>query len=144
MLAILVKYPSLEDTQWRSHAGITSTGTFSSYKSFLNEAGLITKVGNKSVPTEEGETLAAYLNIKVPENTEDILNIWAPKVGSGPMRILNKLIELEEPIPSKILQQQVGFESSGTFSSYLSFLRGAGLIYTKDGKVHLATHNLFL
>ncbi len=66
----------------------------------------------------------------MPQTTEEILEMWRRKPGMGPvMRLVEAALGCPEGIDRDELAIAVGLEASGgTFSTYLSRARTAGLL----------------
>jgi hypothetical protein len=119
-------------------AGISATGgTFSTYLSDLRRAGYI--VGDRQT-VELTEYAWEFLGL-VPgslaaASTEELVALYAGALRDGARRILDVLIEAHPVIvPRELVGEAVSITASGgTFSTYVSDLKRAGLIdVTREG-----------
>lgn len=114
-------------------------GTFAKYVSGLRTAGLIQKDGDRHVITAEGR---AYLgDDKLPPWTtpEELFQLWAPKIGSSPAKILRMLMDGGHGLSRAEIAEATGFAlDGGTLAKYLSTLKTAGLV-EKSGQIYMAT-----
>lgn len=138
LLSALVSWSpnGMKEGQWRSHAGLRKSGTFSTYKSALRSAGFITEdADHKFYATDEGITYMGDKVEQAPSTTQEVLALWKPKLGAGARRILDALVEAGgETLSIEELGAKTGLQKSGTFSTYISALRTAQLVLTgKDG-----------
>jgi len=93
--------------------------------------------------TEIGTRQLKYIP-PLPRTTDEVLNLWKPKLGRSPSRILDAVISAYRPLAKAELAEVVGLRVSGTFNTYLSSLRTAGLIKSEDGKIVPDREALFL
>jgi hypothetical protein len=124
-----------------------SGGSFSSYKSNLVTAGFIQIQNGLWYATDEGITHAGDTIAPAPSSTEEVLNLWKPKLRPGAQRMLDVLIAHNgEPITAEQLSEESNVDSSGgSFSSYLSNLATADLIVKPErGMVAANVETLFL
>jgi hypothetical protein len=124
-----------------------SGGSFSSYKSNLVTAGFIQIQNGLWYATDEGITHAGDTIAPAPSSTEEVLNLWKPKLRPGAQRMLDVLIAHNgEPITAEQLSEESDVDSSGgSFSSYLSNLATADLIVKPErGMVAANVETLFL
>lgn len=135
MLAVLVQWSpnGMPEGQWRSHAGFRKSGTWSTYKSILLSAGFVECVGDKFHARPAGIEYMGGKGEAAPTTTKEVLDIWRPKLGIGPMKILDTVL-YHRSLPMDELAAQSGYAISGTFSTYLSQLKTARLI-ERHGKV---------
>ena len=141
-------YPhGISDGQVRSHAGLRKSGTYSTYLSTLRSLGYIErKDGNlyatQTAMNDIGEVPSA------PQTTEEVLEIWRPKLSVGARRILDVLLENRGYVGREELAQAAGFSTehgpSGTFSTYISSLRTARLIVSDSNGIKADSETLFL
>jgi len=137
-------YPNgIPGGQWRAHAGLKKSGTFTTYVSRLVSSGLIVKRDNLFYATEAGVESAGESRNMAPSSTEEVLDIWRPKLGAGPNKILNVVLQMQE-LPKKELAELSGFAESGTFTTYLSRLKTARLIQVNHGIVSVDRETLLL
>lgn len=148
LLSALVSWSpnGMKEGQWRSHAGLRKSGTFSTYKSALRSAGFITEdADRKFYATQEGITYMGDKVEQAPTTTDEVLALWKPKLGAGARRILDALVEAGgETLTQEELTEKTGLQKSGTFSTYISALRTAQLVITKDGRYAANKETLFL
>jgi hypothetical protein len=148
LLSALVSWSpnGMKEGQWRSHAGLRKSGTFSTYKSALRSAGFITEdADRKFYATQEGITYMGDKVEQAPTTTDEVLALWKPKLGAGARRILDALVEAGgETLTQEELTEKTGLQKSGTFSTYISALRTAQLVLTKDGRYYANRETLFL
>lgn len=121
----------MTEAQWALAAGLKRTGdTFQTYKSRLRIAGRIEQRGSLFYATDEGFLALGEMGIPVlPEPGPDLVAFWAERIpGAGPMlRHLAETWPVATPRPA--LAEALGLSASGgTFTTYLSRLRSAGLI----------------
>lgn len=123
-----------------------SGGSFSSYKSNLNTAGFIEERDGVLCATEAGMTYLGEVP-KMPTSTDEVRHLWASKLRPGALRMLDRLIERGgEAMSFEELAAEANVDAAGgSFSSYLSNLRTAGLA-EDAGKRMVRAHreNLFL
>lgn len=116
-------------------AGMSSqSGTFSKYLSVLRGAGYVADDGDRLVATDEG--LAALGDGYRPLPTgSDLADYWLARMGQGGKRRLLAALLLAAPegLSRQALAEAAGLSAdSGTFSKYLSVLRGLKLAQGKD------------
>lgn len=105
-------------------------GTFNSYISVLKTNGFISVVGDNVSITETG--LSHLGSLPERETGEDILNRWRKQLKRGAIEMLEVIVARHE-LTKDELADTVGMTGTGgTFNSYLSNLKTAGLI-TVDG-----------
>lgn len=135
--AAAMYYPSgITEGQMAAQAGVKRAGgSFSSYKSNLKTNGLLSQNGDLYFATAAG---MAYLGETPasPASTEEVLSVWMPKLRPGAQRMLRVLIESHgDTITHEELAQLSGVSTAGgSFSSYLSNLRTAGLAVNGPGR----------
>lgn len=119
-------------------AGISANGgTFSTYLSDLRRAGYI--VGDRQTVelTDHGwEFLGQVPGSLAAATTEELLALYAGALRDGARRILDVLIEgYPMVLPRELVGEAVSITASGgTFSTYVSDLKRAGLIeVTREG-----------
>lgn len=137
MLAILATYypAGLPEGQWAALAGLKrSGGTWSTYKSRLRTAGYLEERGGIYCATEAGMGAAGAVPAQ-PATIGEVLDTWASKPGMRPvMPLVEAVIAHGAPLPREELAQFCGLTASGgTFSTYLSRARTAGLIADGSG-----------
>jgi hypothetical protein len=130
--------------QLRSHAGLKKSGTYSSYMSDLRSGGYIEERGDEVFATQSGLDYCQHVPA-APQTTQEVLDIWNPKLRDGARRMLAILVEAGEPLTKEDLGERAGLKKSGTYSSYISDLRTARLIVThREGTVSADKETLFL
>jgi len=146
MLAALATWApnGMSEGQMRAHAGLKKSGTFSAYMSDLRK-GYIEERDGMVFATQEGLDYCKHIPA-APQTTEDVLNIWRPKLRDGARRMLDVLVEKSgESITKEELGNLAQLQKSGTFSAYLSDLKTARLaIVNRDGTVSANRESLFL
>lgn len=123
-----------------------NSGTWSAYKSELKMAGLIETGGGHMQATKAGVAFFGGALPKSPTSTNEVLDLWRPKLRRGSRRMLAELVKLRgNTISRSVLAELANIsEGSGTFSAYLSELRTAGLIVTEKNGVRANRETLFL
>lgn len=121
------------------------SGTFSDYMSALRVGGLIAESGNTIALTEAGVALAGGAVGRGAPSPAEMIDMWSRKLKAGARRML---AVLHEVYPDGVDRRELGERAeissiSGTFSDYLSILRGNGLI-EEDGGLIRAGAALFL
>lgn len=143
LVACATWYPKvIREGQVAAQAGVKrGSGTFSSYKSNLVTAGLVSVNNGEWSITDAGMEQIGSGAPSSPQNTEEVLAIWKPKLKPGAIRMLDVLLShAGRAIEVEQLSEESGIASgSGTFSSYLSNLATAGLI-TKPQKGMVAAN----
>ena len=131
--------------QMRAHAGLKKSGTFSAYMSDLRKGGYIRENGSLVFATDAGLDYCKHIP-PAPASTEEVLQVWTPKLRDGAVRMLNVLVEAGgEPIGKEELGERAGLKKPGTFSAYLSDLKTARLVVVhRDGTVAADKETLFL
>ena len=137
MLAILATYypAGMPEGQWAALAGLKrSGGTWSTYKSRLRTAGYIEERGGTFHATESGIEAAGEVPAQ-PATVAEVLDTWAGKPGMRPvMPLVEAVIAYGAAMPRDKLAESCGLTASGgTFSTYLSRARTAGLIADASG-----------
>lgn len=123
-----------------------SSGTFSTYMSELRSKGLIEQSGKIKITSEgrgltDGETMTYEL--------EKIVEMWMGKVSQKVAQILETVYNFYVSGNESVTKEQIGeivglSHTSGTFSTYLSELRSAGIISTRGDEVSLHSRVLEL
>jgi hypothetical protein len=147
LLAAVAGWPDgMKEGQWRAHAGLKASGTFTTYKSRLRSAGLIEFRDGLVFATSKGLEEIGEAAQQTPRTTEEVLNIWRPKLGTGPWRILDVLLEdYNKEFNVTELKGAAGFaERSGTFTTYMSRLKTARLIKSENKLISLDRETLLL
>jgi hypothetical protein len=148
LLAALVSWSpnGMLEGQWRSHAGLRKSGTFSTYKSALRSANFIEqRTDGLFYATQAGIEHMGDKFEQAPSTTEEVLALWNPKLGAGARRILDALVQAGgEALSQEELTEKTGLQKSGTFSTYISALRTAQLVIRKDGGFAANKETLFL
>jgi hypothetical protein len=147
MLAALVQWhPSgMREGQMRSHAGLRKSGTFSTYLSDLRTNGYIEQRDGELHATQAGIEYFGKSPPPAPSTTQEVLDVWEPKLRDGARRILRALMSRRgQEVSLDELAEASGLTKSGTFSTYLSDLRTARLIVTGRGTARANRETLFL
>jgi uncharacterized protein len=146
LMALVQWHPNgMTEGQWRAHAGLRKTGTYTTYRSALKTAGLIEQRGSEMFATDGGIAFIGSETPDAPTTTEEMLALWEPKLGAGPAKMLRTLIEHRgEPIPNEELAQECGWKLTGTFTTYRSRLVSAKLAESRGGMVWANKETLFL
>lgn len=147
LLAALVQwYPNgMSEGQWRSHARLRKTGTYTTYRSMLKSAGLVEQRGGEMFATEGGCEFLGDDRIESPTTTDEMVALWAPKLGASPTKMLQALIAYGgEPITNEQLAEECGWRITGTYTTYRSKLVSAKLAVLGRGTVAANKETLFL
>jgi len=146
MLAALATWHpnGMTEGQMRAHAGLKKSGTFSAYMSDLRK-GYIEERDGMVFATQSGLDYCKHIPA-APQSTEEVLDIWKPKLRDGARRMLDALVQAGgEPISKEQLGELAQLQKSGTFSAYLSDLKTARLaVVNRDGTVAANKETLFL
>ncbi|MGC2234279.1 MAG: type IV secretory system conjugative DNA transfer family protein [Candidatus Acidiferrum sp.] len=146
MLAALATWHpnGMSEGQMRAHAGLKKSGTFSAYMSDLRK-GYIEERNGMVFATQQGLDYCQHIPA-APQTTEEVLNIWNPKLRDGARRMLDALVRRGgEAVSKEELGELAQLQKSGTFSAYLSDLKTARLaIVNRDGTVAANKETLFL
>lgn len=118
------------------------SGTYGTYLSFLRSGGLIEFENDLIGITELG---LQQLGNDIPVKQESPIEMWKSNLTGGARRMFEILID---KAPNGISREQLAIESgleatSGTFGTYLSMLRGNGLIQVQGQQVQVSL-NLFI
>ena len=141
-LAVLAGFApaGLTDAQWATIAGFKrSGGTWTTYRSRLRTAGLIEQVDGRWRSTAAGVAAVGGEVAEVPAPGPALVAFWAERVpGAG--RMLKRLSQL---YPKALKRDALAADlnmagGGGTFGTYLSRLRGNGLLEEKAGRIRLA------
>ncbi len=147
MLAALCQfYPAgMPEGRLRSHAGLKKSGTYSAYRADLFRYGYAEKRGDDLLATQSGLDYFDGHVPAAPRTTQEVVDLWAPKLRDGARRMLHRLIEHGGVVVSKEqLYRESELVKSGTASAYLSDLKRAQLaLVTRDG-VEANRETLFL
>jgi hypothetical protein len=147
MLAALSQWhpEGMTEGQMRAHAGLRKSGTFSAYMSDLRRNGYIEERNGLIYASEQGLEYCQHVPA-APQSTQEVVDIWRPKLRDGARRMLDVLVELGgDPITKEELGERANLQKSGTFSAYLSDLKTARLaIVGRDGTVAANKETLFL
>ncbi|MCK9435782.1 MAG: hypothetical protein M0Q12_01080 [Synergistaceae bacterium] len=110
----------------------------------LRHSGFIEERNGLIYATSAGITYIGH-DIQAPTNTQEVMDIWLPKLRLGARRMLECLVShMGEYIPDEQLQQEAELANSGTYSSYKTDLRTARLIKSKAGLIAADKETLFL
>lgn len=146
MLAALVQwYPAgMSGGQLRAHSGMRKSGTYDAYIRDLQKAGFITTGGGDYYATGKGVDWLGD-DVPAPRTTQEVLDIWLPKLRLGARRMLNYLVAIRGvDISHAELQAGAQLEKSGTYDAYVRDLKTARLIKVEDGRVRADKETLFL
>jgi hypothetical protein len=104
-------------------------GSFSARLSEVRSAGLLSDAGaGQVVATEKCATEFAG-QFQPPQTTNEVLQLWTPKMGEVQRQILAVLVEMNgEPISVEELAARVNRTPGGSFSARLSEVRSTGLM----------------
>jgi uncharacterized protein (UPF0335 family) len=145
ILAVLAgTYPAgMTEAQWAVAAGLKRTGgTWSTYLSRLRTSGRIGRRDGIWFATTAGMEDVGEAAAPMPAPGPELVEFWISRIaGVGPM-----LRHLSGIWPGKIQRQELAAElglaaTGGTFGTYLSRLRSAGLI-DEDGQTIAAARSL--
>lgn len=121
-----------------------SSSTVRNYLSFLRVSGLIAAQGARIALTDRGR--AEVGPVERPRSTTELLELWCPKLGSGPEKILRLRLLVERhptPLGKDQIEHATGYSAtSSTMRNYVSKLRSNGLL-VKDGDGYRASPTLF-
>lgn len=123
-----------------------TTGTFSTYISELKAAGLIDEVSRSDVAlTALGRATASTSTERLPATLSELHAMWRGKLGGTPGKMLDILIRVHpRPIAKERIAATLGIShTTGTFSTYISQLREAGLLQEVTRSEVVATDFLF-
>ncbi|MBN1253962.1 MAG: DUF853 family protein [Deltaproteobacteria bacterium] len=146
MLAALVQWApqGMTEGQMRAHAGLKKSGTYSAYKTDLRRYDFFEERGGLFYATQAGIDWLGH-DIPAPNTTQEVLDIWMPKLRLGARRMLQVLIEHKgEFISDAELQEGAGLSNSGTYSAYKTELKTAQLIVIDRGMIAANKETLFL
>lgn len=146
--AAAMYYPNgITEGQMAAQAGVKrSGGSFSSYKSNLRTNGFLVEKNGLLQATDDGMAHLGEAPAS-PSTTAEVLSVWRPKLRPGAQRMLDVLIEAQgEPVSHEELGERSGVsDAGGSFSSYLSNLRTAGLVVDSGKRMSAANkETLFL
>ncbi len=123
-----------------------TSGSFGTYISSLRQQGYIIGGPDKFMITNEGLQAAGDVD-PLPTDPQELINLWCGIIGesNGTARILRIL---GQNYPNEMTKEELGAEAnmthtSGSFGTYLSYLRSRGLIKT-SGQTVIASEELFL
>jgi hypothetical protein len=136
MLAALAQwYPErMSLTQMRSHAGLKKSGTFDAYLRDLRQGGYVDVNGDMIAATREGLEYFGGNVPKAPRTTDEVLQVWEPKLRDGARRILRVLVQRRgHPVAVPTIYKEAVLSKSGTFDAYMRDLRNARLVTTSKG-----------
>lgn len=148
MLAALVQWhpQGLTEGQLAAQVGMKRKGgAWGSYKSALRTRGLATQLANLWYATGKGLTYLNSHSPATPQNTQEVLDRWNPKLRRGARTMLAFLISENKPITRAELSAASGIaQAGGSFGSYLSSLVTAGLVETDRENVWANRETLML
>lgn len=119
-----------------------SSSTVRNYLSFLRVGGFIEARGARIALTAGGMAEAGV--VAQPKSTNELLELWCPRLGSGPEKILRLLVQAyPDPLGKDAIEIATGYSAtSSTMRNYVSKLRSNGLL-VKDGDGYRASPTLF-
>lgn len=130
--------------QMRAHAGLKKSGTVSAYLSDLRRGQFMEERSGHLFATQVGLDYFEHLP-QSPSTTQEVLDIWKPKLRDGARRMLEVLVENGgEPLTREELGEKANLVKSGTFSAYLSDLKTARLAVVTSSGVAADRETLFL
>lgn len=146
MLAALCRWSpnGMMEGQMRAQAGMKKSGTFSAYMSDLRGGGYIEERDGLIFASPAGLDYFGEVPA-APQSTDEVLEIWRPKLRDGARRMLDALVTAGgRPMGREELAEAAGLTNSGTFSAYLSDLRTARLAVVGRDGVAADRESLFL
>lgn len=141
-LAVLVGFApaGLTEASWATVAGFKRTGgTWKTYRSRLSSAGMIEPRGDKWFATDLGAAAVGEGIERPPAPGPELVAFWADRVpGAG--RMLKRLGQLyPAALTRDALAAELGMSpDGGSFKTYLSRLRGNGLLEEKGKRIRVA------
>ena len=139
MLAALAQWYPQGRTEGQVAAASKMTrkgGSWTSYKSELNTSGLIEVRDGMMYATPAGRAYFGDELPATPTTTADVVALWTTKLRPGARRMLDALIKVKGSTlnRSALADYAKVSEAGGSFTSYISELRTAGLVITdKNG-----------
>jgi len=117
------------------------SGTYGTYLSLLKTTGCIVQEGDLFAITQKGIEIAG----DPPKDPQDTVSMWRNNLNGGARRMFDALIER---YPDRMSKEELAAAAdlsviSGTFGTYMSKLRGNGLI-EGNGEGIKASENLFV
>jgi hypothetical protein len=134
---------ALTKAQLATLAGYSpSSSTTRNYLSFLRVGDYIVMHGARIGLSAQG--LAEAGEVRQPKSTDELLELWCPRLGAGPEKILRLLVDqYPTPLGKDQIETATGYSAtSSTMRNYVSRLRANGLL-AKDGDGYRASTNLF-
>lgn len=121
-------------------------GTWAAYKSDLKQGGYLEIRDGIWFATEAGVAYFGGSIPDAPQTTEEVFNLWTPKLRAGAVKMLSELIKHKGlAITREQLGEAVEMGSrGGTFSAYLSDLKTADLIVVAGSNLSANAETLFL
>jgi len=121
-------------------------GSWTSYKSELNTLGLIEVKDGLMYATSTGLAFFGNSRPETPKTTADVIALWSGKLRPGARRMLAALVRVKgNTLSRSTLSELSGVsDAGGSFTSYLSELRTAGLILSDKSGVRADREALFL
>jgi len=130
--------------QMRAHAGLKKSGTVSAYLSDLRRGQFMEERDGMLFSTQIGLDYFEHLP-QAPTTTQEVLDIWRPKLRDGARRMLEVLVEQAgEQMSREELGEKANLVKSGTFSAYLSDLKTARLAVVTPSGIAADRETLFL
>lgn len=117
-----------------------SGGTFGSYWSSVKVAGLIDEAADGTTTLTQAGIDYVGADARQPATPEEMLELWRPRLKAGARSMLDQLVQRQgEWMSREELAAIVNLEpSGGTFGSYLSMLKTAGLADVNGQQVRAA------
>lgn len=127
------------ESQWAAVSALKrSGGTFSTYKSRLKQAGLVVCDGGYWRASESAVEIYGDAS-RAPQTPGELREDWKQKLGGGPARMLDALVDAGGCLPRCELAEAVELApGAGTFSTYLSRLTSNQLVRKTAGGLVLA------
>lgn len=121
-------------------------GSWTSYKSELNTTGLIEARDGMLHATAAGRAYFGESVPATPTTTADVVALWSSKLRPGARRMLAALVKVKGSTlnRSALAEYAQVSEAGGSFTSYVSELRTAGLVLTDRNGVRANREALFL
>lgn len=145
VLACWSPQPLTKD-QLATLAGMSQSGTFSTYLGRLRSAGYVEDDREGLAATAAGIQFLGEDIPPAPSSTEELVDLFASKLGgAGAARMLRELVEqYPAGLSKEELATRCGMTNSGTFSTYLGRIRRNGLLDDRERGVLKASQSLFM
>ena len=110
-------------------------GTWTSYISLLRSEGKITTEHGSVTLTDIGKN-GLPSNLGGYPSHDEVIGNWRNKIGGKMLDMIDHLLESSDGLDPHLLAEKVGINhGNGTWTSYVSILRRAGLIKTDRGLI---------